>query len=101
MQGWAENSARLAADFQGKLSEFSRHHDATLARHEELVATERAARTAERAACAAELAALGEALTQATTRAEAAEHRFRGIETSTSWRITAPLRTMLTRLGRG
>jgi hypothetical protein len=104
MQGWAENSARLAAEFQAKLGEFSRHHDATLARQEEVLAAERAARTAERdaarIACATELAALGEALAQATARAEAAEHRFGTIEASTSWRITAPLRAVLMRLGR-
>ena len=61
---------------------------------------ERAAWEVERSERGAGLTALAAALATATARAEAAEHRYRSIETSTCWRITRPLRTLLMRLGR-
>jgi hypothetical protein len=97
-----------ALEMETTLGDFARRHDTMFA---ELMAdigareTDRQAREAERAAMAAEHAAAAEgwrqAMAQLTARADAAEGRLRRIEASMAWRVAAPVRAAMRRLGRG
>ncbi len=107
MRRWAESEVRRAAEFERQLGEFARHHDAALAEHHAAIAAARQAcaaecerRGAEIASLAAAASDLHAALSAATDRAAAAEERNRILQASTSWRITAPMRAVLMRLGR-
>jgi len=101
----------LRSELEARLDECGRHHETTLAAHAADAASWEAGSRAQEAACTAQLVALEatkeaanadlrDALAQALIRAEAAEHRTHMLETSTCWRVTAPLRAALIRLGR-
>jgi hypothetical protein len=100
MQRWAESEGRRATEFEKQLGAFRCHHEAVIAEHAASIAVRDAEGTALATEHAEALAGLRASLLQAEARAESAEHRNRIIEASTSWRITAPMRAVLTRLGR-
>jgi hypothetical protein len=95
-----DHERRRATELEATLSAFARQHDAMVAAHQADIAAREAERVARIAQHEAAMAGLREALSQAMSRADAAEHRARAIEASTSWRITAPVRAALVRIGR-